>query len=140
MSKIQFSLWLLFASVACMAQTEPQIAVFVADSISNVSNNDCGEIFTIVEKAPSFPGGDDSLKLFIEKNNRIPAGTERCTVFIQLTISKTGSIVESKIMRGCSDACNAEALRIISIMPQWTPALQRGLPVCVVYIIPFIFR
>ena len=61
---------------------------------------------------------------------------EQGRVIVQFIVEKDGSITEPKVARGVSPALDAEALRIVSIMPKWKPAKQRGQVVRVKYTIP----
>ncbi len=87
-------------------------------------------IFMMIEKMPSFPGGEDSLMAFIRKNILYPSASKAKgifgTVYISFVIEKDGSIAEMKVLNGVNDELNAEALRVISIMPKWIPGLQNG--------------
>ena len=47
-------------------------------------------------------------------------------VVIQIVIDKDGKIHDPKIVRGVSPELNAEAIRVISNMPQWIPGKQKG--------------
>ena len=50
-----------------------------------------------------------------------------------------GKITDIKIMRGLSAGCNAEAMRVIGLMPDWKPGKQGGMSVPVRYTIPIRF-
>jgi negative regulator of sigma E activity len=43
-------------------------------------------------------------------------------------------------MSSVDPALDAEALRIVSLMPQWQPGKQQGKPVIVFYTIPVTFK
>ncbi|HYV95507.1 MAG TPA: TonB family protein [Chitinophagales bacterium] len=87
-------------------------------------------VFQMVESMPSFPGGGDSLMAFIHKNILYPAASKAKgifgTVYISFVIEKDGSISEMKVLSGVNDELNAEALRVISMMPNWIPGIQNG--------------
>ena len=78
-----------------------------------------------VETQPQFPGGEDSLYSFIYSNLRYPQeaidnGIEG-RVFITFTVEKDGSITGIKLLRDIGYGCGEEAMRIIRMMPKWTP-------------------
>jgi hypothetical protein len=75
---------------------------------------------------PSFPGGEDSLIAFIRRNIKWPIadGCEHGTVFITFRIDTTGKINNPKILKGICPPYDNEALRIVSIMPKWNPAIE----------------
>lgn len=76
---------------------------------------------------PEFPGGDDSLKSFLKENLKFP-NKEWCgsgTVYVQFTVDVDGTIKDYEIVRGLVDFLDKEALRVISLMPKWKPALDK---------------
>jgi TonB family protein len=61
-------------------------------------------------------------------------------VTVSFVIDKTGKVIHGRIERGVSAELDAEALRIISIMPNWEPGMQNFKAVKVRYILPITFR
>ena len=61
-------------------------------------------------------------------------------VVIQIVIDKDGKIHDPKIVRGISPELNAEAIRVISNMPQWIPGKQKGKNVATRFTLPVRFR
>jgi len=58
-----------------------------------------------------------------------------------ITVNALGSATEeNKISQEAFDALNAEALRVLRGMPNWTPAKQRGQTVRMKYTLPVTFR
>jgi TonB family protein len=104
-------------------------------------------VFTIVEKMPSFPGGDDRLVKYLQKNIRYPAFAREHeitgTVFLTFVVTSEGKISQIKLLRGvASDTLNElanEAIRVLSIMPAWNPGTQNDKPVYVQYNLPVRF-
>ena len=81
---------------------------------------------TIVQHDPEFPGGQDSLSSFLFKNLRQP---EKVTSkgqwkheFVSFTVDKSGKIKDPKVLLSISEKADAEALRIVGLMPDWKPA------------------
>lgn len=101
-------------------------------------------IFMVVEDSPQFPGGKDSMKVFIKKNLRYPKRAKRNsiegTVYLTFVVEKDGSLSNIKILRGIGAGCDEEAMRIVRSMPEWKPGMQRGKPVRVQYNMPVRFR
>ena len=97
--------------------------------------------FYAVEKKPTFPGGN--LLKWLAENTKFPEeALERGIsgkVYVQFTISKTGSVTDVKVMRGVSPSLDNEALRVVKMMPKWEPAQQSGKTVPVRYMIPVFF-
>ena len=101
------------------------------------------EIFAVVEQMPEFPGGMGECMKFFAMNLRYPAvSQEACIegeVIVEFLVGKDGSISEVKVKRGVSPELDAEAIRVVSKMPNWTPGKQRGKPINVRYEIPIMF-
>lgn len=102
------------------------------------------EVFTIVEKNPSFPGGIEKLYEYLGKNIKYPqmareAGVKG-KVFIEFVVWKDGTIRDIKVLRGIGMGCDNEALRVVEKMPNWEPGEQRGKKVPVKFTLPIDFK
>lgn len=91
------------------------------------------KIFTIVEQEASFPGGYEALMKHLAENIKYPqqareTGTKG-RVFLTFVVERDGSITDIKILRDIGSGCGEEAKRVVSKMPRWQPAKQRGKPV-----------
>ena len=60
-------------------------------------------------------------------------------VFVEFWIEPTGDITNAKVIRGLCDTCDKEALRLVTEMPKWTPATQKGKPIRTRMVIPIKF-
>ena len=54
-------------------------------------------------------------------------------------VGKTGEIGAVKVVKGVSESLNAEALRVVSLMPRWKPGMIQGEPVPVNFTLPINF-
>ena len=101
-------------------------------------------IFTIVEDMPQFPGGKQELMKFLAKNITYPVSAQKAqiegSVMVQFVVGKDGSVRNPKVVRSVNPELDAEALRLVGIMPKWTPGKQRGKAVPVSYNLPISFR
>lgn len=103
------------------------------------------EYFEVVESMPTFPGGQQALFAYLSENIKYPVEAQKNGVegraVCQFLVEKDGSISHVEIVRtsGNEDLDN-EALRVVSLMPNWTPGMQRGKPVRVRYTIPCSFK
>jgi len=96
---------------------------------------------TIVEYAPEFPGGIDSLRSYLQSNISIPNDSIiNGRVFVQFWIDTTGKPIDSRVIRGINPSQDKEALRIVNSMPKWKPGEQRGKKIIVPFTVPIIFR
>lgn len=100
--------------------------------------------FAMMENPPTFPGGEAKLLEWVSKNIEYPKVAknrgDKGRVTVSFVIDKTGKVINGKIERGVSAELDTEALRIVSIMPNWTPGKQGGKTVRVKYILPITFR
>ena len=117
-------------------------------SVSNVEpkTNEKGEkeVFVVVEEMPEFPGGAIALRNFIAKVIKYPEDAKKekiqGKVFVSFVVSNEGKVGLAKIERSVNPALDAEAMRVIGIMPDWKPGKQRGQAVSVTYTIPIEFK
>ena len=102
------------------------------------------EIFNVVEQMPEYPGGVGELMKFIQRNIRYPKEAQeqgkQGRVVVQFVVEKDGSITDAKVARSADPQLDAEALRIVSEMPKWTPGKQRGKEVRTRFTVPVTFR
>ena len=103
-----------------------------------------GEIFTVVEEMPQFPGGMGEAMKFLAQNIKYPAVAQQAKiegrVIVQFLVKENGKVADIKVMRGVSPELDAEAMRVVGLMPDWIPGKQRGKAVAVKYTMPIMFR
>ncbi len=101
-------------------------------------------IFQVVEQMPEFPGGMQKAMEFLGKNIKYPVAAQEAKiegrVIVQFVVERDGSVSDAKVMRGVNPELDAEAVRVVSIMPKWNPGKQRGKAVAVKYTMPIMFR
>ncbi len=101
------------------------------------------EVFTAVEKMPEYPGGQEEMMKFLSTNIKYPEEAVKKnlqgTVYVQFVVKSDGTVSNGKVLRGFDKNCDAEALRVISLMPKWVPGEQRGEKVNVAFTLPIKF-
>ncbi|MDD3322025.1 MAG: TonB family protein [Paludibacter sp.] len=101
-------------------------------------------VYEVAEKMPEFPGGEKALVDFISKSILYPEKAlkkkEQGKVIVQFIVDKNGKVENSKILRGVSLSLDKEALRVISLIPDWIPGEQNGNKVSVYQFIPVQFK
>ncbi|MBU2904670.1 M56 family metallopeptidase [Arenibacter algicola] len=121
--------------------------------LSNPNQGDVDVPFSQVEKVPVFPGCEDAenmracfqkqMQKHIGKNFRYPQEAQekgiQGRVNIMFVIQKDGSIGNVR-MRSPDKILEAEAARIISLLPQMAPGEHKGNKVRVAYSIPITFK
>ena len=103
-----------------------------------------GEVFQVVEEQPMFPGGMQELMKFMQTNIRYPKEAQdrgiQGRVIVQFVVNKDGSISEECVVRSVDSQLDAEAIRIIRSMPNWTPGKHKGEAVRTRFTIPVSFK
>jgi len=103
-----------------------------------------GKLLKVVEQNPEFPGGFVALQKYLRGNVEYPSSARETrikgTVYVQFNISNAGKISNARIFRGLGQAFDEEAIRIVSVMPDWLPGKQNGRAVSVSYLIPVKFN
>ena len=101
-------------------------------------------IFDVVENMPEFPGGVPEMMKFLATNVKYPdeafsKGIEG-RVILTFIVEKDGSISNVKVVKSVNETLDAEAVRVVEMMPKWKPGKQNGRDVRVKYTIPVAFR
>jgi TonB family protein len=101
------------------------------------------DIFTVVEHMPEYPGGDEALMKFINTNVVYPKTAKdrgiQGRIIVRFVVDAEGLVKDAQIIRSVYPDLDAEAMRVIGLLPKWTPGLQGGKPVSVYYTIPITF-
>jgi protein TonB len=102
------------------------------------------KVFDIVEQMPEYPGGQAALFEFISKNVKYPDDAVKKKVegkvFVTFVVDTDGKITDVSLLRKVFPSLDAEAIRVISAMPNWIPGKQKGQVVRVKYTVPIMFR
>ena len=97
-----------------------------------------------VEDMPGYPGGESAMMEFIKANLKYPKSAQDAgiqgRVVMRFVIGKDGSISDVRVLRGVDPECDAEAVRTVNAMPNWTPGRHNGKEVPVYFTLPIVFR
>jgi protein TonB len=100
-------------------------------------------LLLIVEKMPSFKGGERGLFQYLSKNLKYPAlaldNNLEAKIHVQFVVNKDGSLSDVKVLNPSGYGFDEEALRVLKEMPSWSPGQQSGRNVRVQVVIPIIF-
>lgn len=120
------------------------ISAPVTSTGSTIVEEEDQVVFQVVEKMPSFPGGDAALFKYLSDNVKYPVIAQengvQGRVICQFVVNRDGSIVDVEVVRSVDPSLDKEAIRVIKSMPKWSPGQQRGKPVRVKYTLPVNFR
>ncbi len=112
--------------------------VEIADELQSDDN-----IFLIVEETATPVGGIAVFYEFIQKTIQYPAKARSLgiegRVFIEFVVNTDGSISDVKPIKGIGGGCDEEAVRIVSMSPNWNPGKQRGQAIRQRMVLPIIF-
>ena len=187
---------------------------FKKENSASAAGNEA--VFTVCEKMPEFPGGQQELMKYLSTKTKYPKEARDAEVmgkvFVRFLVNKEGAVVDASVLKGeyskyvysaeaislknhiaqkeeelakftadgVSDnilkrramelqelqvqayssieknggrtevkvetgdaavkALEAEAVRVVSSMPAWTPGMQDGKPVNTQYVLPIVFR
>jgi periplasmic protein TonB len=95
------------------------------------------------EVMPTYEGGLEAMMKFIQKKTRYPSSAKRLnidgTVFVSFVVNGDGSVSDVEVLRGIHPDCDKEAMRVISLLPDWIGGKQNGFPVAVKLALPIKF-
>jgi len=123
------------------------IEIVTKDKAGIDSKNKVNNVFLVVEEMPEFSGGKEALANFIASNINYPveAKAEKAEgrVVVSVVVSSTGKVKNAKIIRGIHPALDAEAMRVIGLLPlqpDWKPGKEKGVAVDVAVTVPVEFK
>ena len=102
------------------------------------------EVFVVVEEMPTFPGGDKELMKFINSKIKYPESAKENTiqgkVILRFAVLATGKVGNISVLKSVDPVLDKEAMRVVGLLPDWTPGKQGGKPVNVWYSVPVTFQ
>ena len=100
--------------------------------------------YEAVEEKPEYPGGMGELSKLLSSNLKYPLKSQengvQGEVLVQFVVDKKGNVEEVTVFKGVDPHLDAEALRVIKMMPKWKPGKHEGKEVNVKCTIPVGFR
>ena len=119
------------------------VGCIFAQSNMKVNKTEADTLY-IVDENPTFPGGDSALMDFLRKNLKYPKKAVKKKiegrVLISFNVEKDGSITNVKKLNDVHPLLYKEALRIVKMMPKWTPGKHEGKVVRVRFTLPVTFK
>ena len=100
--------------------------------------------FRVVEDLPQFPGGAVEFMKWLTKNLKYPPSAQQRKVqgrvVAQFIVNKDGSISDLVLVEKVSPELDREALRVLRMMPKWTPGVMDAQPCRTKVCIPVVFK
>lgn len=105
------------------------------------------QVYEFADVDPSFPGGPAEMIIFIMSNFVYPQITletgAQSTVYVGFVVSEIGELLNVRILHQQHNTLSPfelEAIRVITIMPNWIPGLCNGQPVACEFVLPLSFH
>jgi TonB family protein len=100
-------------------------------------------VFLTLAQMAEYPGGNQQLYADVGRSIRYPKkalkdGIEGI-VYIGFDINKAGEVENVNVVKGIGGGCDEEAVRVISELKPWKPAIERGKIVKSRYVLPLKF-
>lgn len=98
----------------------------------------------VVDDVPQFPGGLPEFIKWLTRNLRYPPEAQNAKVqgkvVAQFIVGKDGQVSDVKVVRSLHPLCDAETLRVLRLMPRWTPGMNDEKPCRTLVCVPVMFR
>ena len=115
-----------------------------ASSAAPAAGPAASTIYFAADEMPAFPGGAAAMLQFLSRKLQYPSeALDRQLsgkVHVTFVVDPEGHLHDPRVVRGLSAGLDDEALRLIRIMPWWTPGRVQGRPVWVRVTLPIVFR
>jgi len=102
------------------------------------------DLYINVDKKATFPGGNNKAIAFIKENLKYPEDAANYgiqgRVIVKFVVEEDGSISDIEVVRGVYPSLDAEAVRVVKLMPKWQPAERGGKPVRSRFNFPVYFK
>ncbi|MES2573963.1 MAG: energy transducer TonB [Bacteroidota bacterium] len=110
-------LYIAIAFLAIQLVSAHQTKTNLNDSIYNTAE---------LDKIPDFPEGMNEFYNFIRKNYNAPSEGLSDKVLVRFIIEKDGSLSNFKVLKSVNYDSDKEAVRVLSICPNWIPGEKNG--------------
>ena len=101
------------------------------------------QVFDVVEQMPEYPGGPSALIEYLSQNVKYPEDAKQQKiegrVLATFVVETDGSVSNVEVVKPAFPSLDAEAVRLLSAMPKWTPGMQSGKVVRVKFTVPINF-
>jgi len=135
----------LILSVSAYAQkpiveTEDSMPPYVLDTIAP---NQIDTIWSFVNKKAEFSGGQKAFRKWLSEHIKYPLVAQeqgiQGKVFVRFIVRYDGSIDKIEIARSVHSILDNEAIRLVKLMPNWTPARKNRKQVSSLFTLPVTF-
>lgn len=114
------------ATPLCVVDDEPVLSIEEVDSMAQ------------------FPGGEAAMVRFLSQNVKYPDAAQQNgiegVVMVSFVVTSKGAVTQIKVEKSVDALLDAEALRVIKMLPTFKPAQKNGKAVAVKFMLPVMFR
>ncbi len=107
-------------------------------------NADDEPVFSVTEVQAQFPGGMQALMNWLAGHLAYPEEAWKNNiqgrVIVQFIVNADGSVSEARVVKSVDKYLDAEALRVVGMMPKWIPGKNAGKVVQSYFILPISFK
>ncbi|WP_321437314.1 energy transducer TonB [uncultured Bacteroides sp.] len=133
----KYLLAIAFLSI-CITGARANISSLKLNEVKQVNDTtiDC-----FIEKMPEYKGGESAINEFIDKNLVYPKESHaEGKVYVRIVVSEKGRVREAEVFRSLDPYCDKEAIRVVKMLSNWTPAVMNGVNVPCYYIVVVRFK
>lgn len=110
-----------------------------------VQKNDVeGTVYDVVDEMPIYGKSQSDLSTYLASTIKYPQEAKvkniQGKVFISFVVTKTGDVANVKVKKSVNTLLDAEAVRVVSAMPKWTPGKIKNETVNVNFVLPINFK
>lgn len=102
------------------------------------------EAYQLVDVMPEFPGGDRALLKFVADSIHYPKDAKenriQGKVITRFMVMEDGSVSSVSVLQGVCPTIDAESVRVVKMLPKFTPGILKGKAVPVWYMVPITFK
>jgi len=100
--------------------------------------------FRVVQDLPQFPGGLGEFAKWLTRHLKYPKVLEskkvEGKVLAEFMVNTDGSVTDVTIVSSLHPLCDQEVLRVLRLMPRWTPGIENDQPCRTKVCVPVVFR
>lgn len=120
------------------------LMVACTETPADAVQQEAEKVFKEVDVMPEFPGGMQELVNYVSGAVQYPEAAKNegieGKVFVQFVVDDEGKVGRVEVVKGVRDDLDAEAVRVVSEMPDWTPGKQKDRSVNVEMILPISYK
>lgn len=87
-------------------------------------------LLNLADEQPAYPGGVEAYRTYLQQNVRYPEAAKAKNlsgdVFVSFVVDEAGRILDAEVAKGIGAGLDEEALRLVRLMPWWTPGRLAG--------------